>query len=78
MPKVIGSMHGGGRSKLREFECKAPALNNYIHISVRNSSSREVQRKQSLILIERIGGKVGSPLMGRLKVEKMLGLAFEG
>lgn len=64
--------------KLREFDCKAPVLNNYIHISARNSSSREVQRKQSLILMERIGGEVGSPLMGRFKVEEMLGLDFVG
>ena len=78
MPKVIGLMHGEGRLKLREFECKAPVLNNYIHISARNSGSREVQRKHSLILIERIGGKIGSPLMGRFKVEEMLGMDFEG
>lgn len=60
--------------KLREFEYKAPGLSNYIHVSSRNSSSREVQRKQSLILMEGIGGKVGSPLTGRFKVEEMPGL----
>lgn len=46
--------------------------NNYIYVSDRNSDSKEVQRKQSLILIERIGSGAGRPLIGRFKVEDML------
>ena len=73
MSKVIGLMHGGGRFNLKEFECKTPASNNHIHASDRNSGSKEVQRKQSLILIERIGGG-----LGRFTMEEMFGLDFEG
>ena len=49
MSKVIGLMRGGRRFKLKEFECKAHALNKQIHGSDRNSGSKEVQRKQFLI-----------------------------
>lgn len=61
-----------------EFVCEAPALNDYIHVADRNSGSKEIQRKQFLILIERISGGVGRLLLGRFKMEKMLGLDFEG
>lgn len=53
-------------------------LNNCIHVSDRNSGSKEVQRKQSLILIERIGSGVGRSLLGRFKVEEMLEQESEG
>lgn len=49
-------------------------LKEHLHSHTnRNSSLREVERKPSLILIERIGGGVGNPPLGRFKVEEMLG-----
>lgn len=71
MSKVIGLMRGGRRFKLKEFECKAHALNKQIHGSDRNSGSKEVQRKQFLILIDRTDNGVGRLLIGRFKVEKI-------